>query len=746
MNFKLNLKKFHKLSGDKNKTVMRHEDGHEITIAHNALHPEVRKQLMALPAAFDEGGEIGGPDSKANQVYQEQIDSNNKMIDKSQGSNLLKNPSNPATQQEAPLEQDAVDPIDLIGMAGPGLAEAGYGAAKMGAKAAGNIAKDVLENPKVAQFLAEEAGVLRIGGPSKKVGSYMTQFKGEPGFDKAKDAIAVGEGWAPKRAAEAAEVPSNAPRVPLTEEEQAQKLQALKQAQTPGNGPKKPPMADGGPVSKKDDVAEPVKSNAEQVQKGATSSGWQPEKWAKNLKSELGMADGGEIDSAIDGPEPSMGRDPVTQNTVDPAPVAQNAGQPTIVINNTPAQSPQQGQPQVIPAQSPQQSPQMPQNGIASKLPSDQPQQQQAPAQDMYGNEAFNKEYSRGLAEQKQGLYNESGALGAQGKEQAAVLQKQIENQQKIQDNYKANFNQLEEERKNLQYDIQNSHIDPANYWQDHSKLATGIGIILAGFNPTASPNAAIEFLNQNMNRNLQAQRAELGKKENLLSANMKQFGNMRDATDMTRVMQADMVSNMLKQTAAKSASPLAQANALKIAGQLDMQAAPVMSQIAMRRTLIGGMQSGQVSPDKIVNFMVPEHQRADAVKELSKAQDMQAAKDNLLSAFDQLNQVDTIGNNITSPVQTYKKVHAIADPLIEQLAKDNEGRVTPTTVKFLSGLMPKPGDSEDTVNTKKSQLNKFVSEKMHFPILDAYGIPTSSLGRFNKQGNSNIKESEPVK
>jgi len=53
-----NMSKFKKISGDKNHTVMQHDDGHQITIAHKPLNALQRKQLMSMPLA--EGGEVKG--------------------------------------------------------------------------------------------------------------------------------------------------------------------------------------------------------------------------------------------------------------------------------------------------------------------------------------------------------------------------------------------------------------------------------------------------------------------------------------------------------------------------------------------------------------------------------------------------------------------------------------------------------------------------------------------------------------
>ncbi len=194
------------------------------------------------------------------------------------------------------------------------------------------------------------------------------------------------------------------------------------------------------------------------------------------------------------------------------------------------------------------------------------------------------------------GINQQATAQAALGQEQNQILQKQAESRAVAEHAYQQHYNDLDSERQNLQHDIQTGQIDPEKFWNNHSKLATGIGIILAGFNPSNNPNAAIDFLNKQMDRDLTSQRENLSQKNNLLSANLRQFGNLRDATDMTRLMQSDIMQNELQQAAAKASSPLAKAAALQAAGELKMKVAPIMQQFAMRRAMMS-MANGN-NPD----------------------------------------------------------------------------------------------------------------------------------------------------
>lgn len=228
--------------------------------------------------------------------------------------------------------------------------------------------------------------------------------------------------------------------------------------------------------------------------------------------------------------------------------------------------------------------------------------QAHVPEQDPYGVNAQQEAMAQGIQEKRMGIGTEAQALAAEGQQQAQALQQQVHTQQALTKNYTDHYTALDNERKAFQSDYQNQHIDPQHYLNSMGtagKISTAIGLILGGMGAgvTHTENPVLKMLNSNIDRDIAAQQAEMGKKDNLLNANMRQFGNMRDATDMTRVMQNDIVSNKLRAAAATAMTPMAQANALKMAGDLDMQSAPLLSQIALRKTMLNSLGAAQNDP-----------------------------------------------------------------------------------------------------------------------------------------------------
>lgn len=261
-----------------------------------------------------------------------------------------------------------------------------------------------------------------------------------------------------------------------------------------------------------------------------------------------------------------------------------------------PQQPPQQQQQMSAPADLPM--------GMPTDMPAGNPM-----AQGMQDSQAMMQQgYQNKLA----GINQEATAKGALGQQEAQLLNNQVKAQTTAMSAYKDQYDALEKERQDHISDIQNGYIDPNKYWTgdangngSHSKIASAIGMIIAGFNPTSQPNAAANYLQKQMDMNIEAQKANLGAKQNLLASNLHQFGNLKDATDMTRVMQADVVHNELLSAAATAQSPMAKAAALQAAGDLKMQYAPIAQQVAMRQAMMKLASNGDPTDTAAAEQMI---------------------------------------------------------------------------------------------------------------------------------------------
>lgn len=533
------------------------------------------------------------------------------------------------------------------------------------------------------------------------------------------------------------------------------------------------PMAEGGMVPvKKENYDE--SAGAHNLVKNAD-----PEKRKKVAETFKKMASGGEV-----------------EQKKEPEPVVINIGaqglNPNAPVN---PQMPAQGEPQqpIAPPQAPQFSianavspmvaameaaPPEPTNGVIGEKPKEsaplaeaqQPQPSvnapqsapqatiEAPAAtplakasvDPYGYTDQQLQTEIGIESQRQGLAGQAEAEGDLGNAQAKLLHAAAAREVILNREFMSNARALESARQTATKALEDKKIDPQQYWNSKSapgKVASIIGLILGGVGSgiLRQENPALKYLNQQIDNDVKAQQAEIGKRENLLAANMRQFGNMRDAMDMTRVMQSDIAAHQMKEAAAIAQDPMAKARLAQAAGQLFQQNAPVLQQMAMRKTLLGGANSGRLNPEMVIRAIVPEGERQSTLKELKEAQTAYRARDNAFTAFDQVSKMNTIGNRGTSPLQAKRQIDAIWKPVVAAMSKETAGRFTEQDAEMLDTLKPGVGENANTLQAKRAAMQRLMSEKLHFPALKIWNIDPSGGARYDNLGRPRVQESAPV-
>jgi hypothetical protein len=144
--------------------------------------------------------------------------------------------------------------------------------------------------------------------------------------------------------------------------------------------------------------------------------------------------------------------------------------------------------------------------------------------------------------------------------------------------------------------DIKASKIDPMRAWSSRGageKASATIGLILSGIGSglTGQPNLAMEVIQKQIDRDIDAQKTELGKKENLLSAHFRQTGDIMQAEQLARADKAAMIQGQLESAAAQSGSAVAMAEAKKFGAMLQLQIIPQVQQYAMFRAQMDMMR-----------------------------------------------------------------------------------------------------------------------------------------------------------
>lgn len=359
-----------------------------------------------------------------------------------------------------------------------------------------------------------------------------------------------------------------------------------------------------------------------------------------------------------------------------------------------------------------------------------------------------------GLNQMQQGIRNEAAAQGNLGKQQAEIIANSVSQQQKDLENYQNITKQMTNEYRAFRDDLQKQHVDPNQYWNKMGagqKISTAIGMLLGGLNPSGS-NQVIKMIDDDINRDISAQKDEISKKDTLFRGNMEQFRNQYQAAAMTKAMHLEMFNSQLQKAAADSQDPIAKARAQQLGGQIQMKIDEQLQQGAAQKAMMDRLSSqspaSQGNPSQTILGMqrsgvMSKDEAKEAFKEAKEAAELMKGRDNALKAFDEMNKMNTIGSRLTSPLQSGRRADAIRDNLAVQLARDAAGRVNEYEFKAAKNLFPAPGDDEKTVQEKRRSLIDFVNKKANFPYLNSFGINPSG-GLYNEHGQKSIQESAP--
>jgi hypothetical protein len=334
------------------------------------------------------------------------------------------------------------------------------------------------------------------------------------------------------------------------------------------------------------------------------------------------------------------------------------------------------------------------------------------------------------LNETLTGIKKQAEAEAALGQQKQDILNQQVEEQQKQAATYQANFERLNAKRAQLEEDINTGKIDPNRYINSMSggqKVANAIGIILGGLGQglAGGENVAMKLLQKQIDADVDAQKSELGKKQNLLSANMQEFNNLQDATNMTRAMSADIVARQLDQAAAAATDPLVKARAQEAAGKLRLQYADAMEQTALRQTMMGQTQSGALDPARAISMLVPKEQQEEALKELSNINAVNDAALAVNDTFDSINKI-RLGGKI--PFTKEKAMLDAANTNIISRIKQSlkgQGSFTDKDQETVESLLANGSDTDAIREVKRQGLQDFLAMKKEggAGVLKAYNI-----------------------
>jgi hypothetical protein len=220
-----------------------------------------------------------------------------------------------------------------------------------------------------------------------------------------------------------------------------------------------------------------------------------------------------------------------------------------------------------------------------------------APNADPYGMNALYNSTASAFDLKQKGLIGQAQAESMMAREQANALQQGVGQQQAFLQNYQHEMQKQNQEYDHFIHDYENQHIDPDHYFKSMGtpqRVSTIFGLIMGGL---TGGQGALKMLNDQIGRDIESQKAEMTKGQNLLSANYNHYQNINQAASMTHAQMLGVMESKLRLAAAKAGDPLAQSRLLQLSADMQAERGKRLSEIALNsavmNTMGGGAQGG---------------------------------------------------------------------------------------------------------------------------------------------------------
>lgn len=224
---------------------------------------------------------------------------------------------------------------------------------------------------------------------------------------------------------------------------------------------------------------------------------------------------------------------------------------------------------------------------------------------------------------------------------------------------YQERLKTIDSEQQNLMNKFASQEIDPKRVWHQAStggKIMAGIGLLLSGMGSatTGQPNLAYETIQKTMDRDIDAQKANMDKTKSLFSMNMEKYKNAQMAEDSTRLQMLTALNAQVEQAKAQSGSLQAQANAKILQSQLQMQMAQIKQEMAKKMAeaqLVGyggargGLPVSTAMPSMLADpKTVQIGDRIYQTRDPKEAEELRTMQSNYRPVVNGLNALDSLG------------------------------------------------------------------------------------------------------
>lgn len=343
------------------------------------------------------------------------------------------------------------------------------------------------------------------------------------------------------------------------------------------------------------------------------------------------------------------------------------------------------------------------------------------------------------IGNQNQQIQGVQGVADAKGKESKAVANaydQALIKQKQYDDQYNLEIQANQKRSETLYKDIYEGAIKPTGIFGDMStgnKILASISLALSGVGSglTGKENLALKTLNEFVERDIDAQKANLNKKVGLLSSNMQRYRDLQTAEAATRMQMNTALQAQVAKAAAQSGSQIAQSNAQMMIGQLRQQRIPLeqdLAKMSVKAQSLGatGEAGYSVGQEPMILLGDKEYQgkrvvvggrayQAPTPEDAKDLKNFQSEYEPVRSMITQLGEINPIEANVPGS-EANLRAHALRANLIPRINKMHGlTRLSQEDIKVMGDQISDPTAFKEMINSgiKNTQFFKNLEEDL---------------------------------
>lgn len=375
-------------------------------------------------------------------------------------------------------------------------------------------------------------------------------------------------------------------------------------------------------------------------------------------------------------------------------------------------------------------------------------QQQQGSIEDPMGYKWLQNQLSKGYGAQQNAALMQSQNYENTAREVNKLIDQQNKEYKVLVDRRNEYNNLYNQEAAKIVNDLSNTKTIDPNRWIHSNvstvpqKIMTALGLLFSGFGSGLSgqENLAARWLKDQIDRDIDAQKANFSNNENMLRGYTDYFQNASHGLDMTEAVIKNYYAQLIQKELNTKEANTQSNEALKLIAQLQNEAAVKIQELAQKSAMSdfmfkmlqqggGGRPEAQIRAYEMMGMIRPE-QAQGMYKQVQEYNNNVAKIQQMDHAFSELAELSTLASKGGAPFQTKNRIAALEAELLGPLSRDLAGKFSEFEANTLRQALPKITDNAETVAKKLRDFRTTLGNVMNmpgfkpnFPELSGYGI-----------------------